>query len=300
MDDLLGLYGNDLGDGVRMAPGRHFKVREVLTSSYLGKVIVNSTTDHFLQSGGSPDNLFRENSCLIKSSESSCSALVEMHNRPGDSSSEKVFVKKFLFKGRIHSLKSLFRQHRAQVMWKVSWHLLKHSISVPLPEGYLLKRRGVICLEGYFFSKALRRCYSLDELTKDLEHFSERLSSGGLNRALAHSVAAMHNSGVIHGDLKWTNILVDANENQVWLTDLDASKFYRGILGPKRIARDLARFVLSGLEAGIDGTILAVFLNCYAQHRNLKLNDIVGPMMKVLQKLRRRHEKKFRIRSVSN
>jgi hypothetical protein len=54
----------------------------------------------------------------------------------------------------------------------------------------------------------------------------------------------------------------------------------------------LARFVLSGLEAGINGAILAGFLGHYAQHRNLKLKDIEGPMMKVLRKLRKRHEKK--------
>jgi RIO kinase 1 len=226
--------------------------------------------------------------------------MVEINNPNKDNSSEKVFVKKFLFKGNIHSLKPLFGQHRAQVMWKVSWHLLKHSIPVPLPEGYLLKKRGPVCLEGYFFSQALGRCCSLDELTKDLEQLNKRLSSGGLNRALAHCVAEMHDSGITHGDLKWTNILVDADENQLWLTDLDASKIYREYLGPKRVARDLARFVLSGLEAGIDGTILAVFLNHYARQRNLNLNDIEGPMMKILQKLRKRHEKKFRIRSSSN
>jgi hypothetical protein len=141
-------------------------------------------------------------------------------------------------------------------MWKVSWHLLKHSIPVPEPEGYLLKQKGPICLGGYYFSKALRRCPSLHELTEDLAQLNERLDSGG------------------------------------WLIDLDASSIYGGHLGPKGIARDLARFVLSGLEAGVDGTILARFLGHYTRRRNLKLKDIEGPMMNILQKLRKRHEKK--------
>jgi hypothetical protein len=76
------------------------------------------------------------------------------------------------------------------------------------------------------------------------------------------------------------------------LIDLDASSIYRGQLGPKKVARDLARFVLSGLELGVDGTILARFLNYYGQRRNLKLQELEGPMMKVLEKLRKRHEKK--------
>ena len=86
--------------------------------------------------------------------------------------------------------------------------------------------------------------------------------------------------------------MVDEKENQLWLIDLDASRIHRGHLGPKGIARDLARFVLSGLEAGVDGKILARFLDHYAQRRNLKLKDIEGPMMNILQKLRKRHEKK--------
>jgi hypothetical protein len=86
--------------------------------------------------------------------------------------------------------------------------------------------------------------------------------------------------------------LVDAKENQLWLIDLDASRIHRGHLGPKGIARDLARFVLSGLEAGVDGRILARFLGHYTRRRNVKLKDIEAPMMKVLQKLRKRHEKK--------
>jgi RIO kinase 1 len=108
----------------------------------------------------------------------------------------------------------------------------------------------------------------------------------------AHCVAALHDSGATHGDLKWTNILVNERENNLWLIDLDASRIHSGHLGPKGIARDLARFVLSGLEAGVDGTILARFLGHYTRRRNLKLKDIEGPMMKVLQKLRKRHEKK--------
>jgi RIO kinase 1 len=207
--------------------------------------------------------------------------------------SKGLYVKEFRYKGVVHSLKHLFGKHRAQVLWKVSWHLLKHSIPVPEPQGYLLKRRGPMCSGGYYFSKALRTCPSLHELTEDLAQLNERLDSGGLSRVAAHCVAALHDSGATHGDLKWTNILVDENENQLWLIDLDASKIRRGHLGPKSIARDLARFVLSGLEAGVNGAILARFLGHYAQRRNLKLIEIEGPMMKFLQELRKRHEKKL-------
>jgi RIO kinase 1 len=267
--------------------------RKVSSGPFRGIVVVDSTLDHFLENDGDPDALFQHSGSLLKSSSSTRSALVNLDPVSGDFASKSLYVKEFRYKGVVHSLKHLFGKHRAQVMWKVSWHLLKHSIPVPEPEGYLLKQKGPICLSGYYFSKALRGCTSLHELTKNLDQLNERLDSEGLSPVAAHYVAALHDSGATHGDLKWTNILVDEKENQLWLIDLDASSFYGGHLGPKKIARDLARFVLSGLEAGVDGRILAQFLGHYAKRRKLELKDIERPMMNVLQKLRKRHEKKF-------
>ena len=267
-------------------------MRKVSSGSFRGIVVVDSTLDHFLHNDGDPDALLQHSGSLLKSSSSTRSALVSPDPISEDVVSTGLYVKEFRYKGVVHSLKHLFGKHRAQVMWKVSWHLLKNSIPVPEPEGYLLKQQGPICRGGYYFSKALRRCPSLQELTGNLAQLNERLDSGGLGRVAAHCVAALHDSGVAHGDLKWTNILVDAEKNQLWLIDLDASSIYGRHLGRKGIARDLARFVLSGLEAGVDGAVLARFLGHYAQRRNLKLKDIEGPMMKILQKLRKRHERK--------
>ena len=268
-------------------------MRQVSSGPFRGMVVIDSTLDHFLQNDGNLETLFQVNGSLLKSSSSTRSALVNLDPVSGDVEAKSLYIKEFHYKGVVHSLKHLFGKHRAQVMWKVSWHLLKHSIPVPEPEGYLLRKKGPMCPGGYYFSMALRRCPSLHELTEDLDQLNERLDSGGLSRVAAHYVAALHDSGATHGDLKWTNILVDEKESQLWLIDLDASSIHRRHLGPKGIARDLARFVLSGLEAGVDGTILARFLDHYARRRNLKLRDIEGPMMKVLQKLRKRHEKKL-------
>ena len=268
------------------------EMRQVSSDPFRGMVVIDSTLDRFLQNDGNLETLFEENGSLLKSSSSTRSALVNLDPVSGDVESKSLYIKEFRYKGVVHSLKHLFGKHRAQVMWRVSWHLLKHSIPVPEPEGYLLRKKGPMCPGGFYFSKALGRCTSLHELTEDLGQLNERLDSGGLSRVAAHCVAALHDSGATHGDLKWTNILVNEKENQLWLIDLDASRIHRGHLGPEGIARDLARFILSGLEAGINGAILAGFLGHYAQRRNLKLREIEGPMMNVLHKLRKRHERK--------
>jgi RIO kinase 1 len=259
-------------------------------------VVLDSTLDRFLQNDGNPEAIFQQSGFLLKSSSSTRSVLVNPESVSGDVLSKGLYAKEFRYKGVVHSLKHLFGKHRAQVMWKVSWHLLNHSIPVPEPEGYLIKKKGPICLSGYYYSKAITKCTSLTELAKDLGQLKQKLSGGGLNWILAENIAKMHSSGAAHGDLKWSNILVHQVKNEVWFVDFDGAKLHSSSLDGKGVARDLARFVLSGLEAGVDGTIMARFLGHYARRRNLKLRDIEGPMMRVLQKLRKGHEKKLQRR----
>ena len=279
------------GQTISMIEMPRVATRKILSGPFRGMVVVDSALDQFLQSGGDPDALFQQSGSPLKTARSTRSALVELSNLALEGGREKLYVKEFRFKGSIHALKPLIRQHRAQVMWKVSLHLLSHSIPIPEPEGYLLKQKGPVCLGGYYYSKAIPECPSLSELAKDVGQLNQRLREGGLSLALAQNLATMHSSGAIHGDLKWSNILIHEVKNEVWFVDFDAAKLHRRSPDGKLVARDLARFVLSGLEAGVDGTLLARFLGHYAQHRNLTLKDIGGPMMKVLHKLRKRHEK---------
>lgn len=270
----------------------HPKMREVSIGPFRGMVIIDSMIDQFLQDGGNPDNLMRHRAELLKSTGSTRSALVELNNSEVDGKIERLYVKEFRFKGNIHSLKPLIRQHRAQVMWKISWHLLNHSIPVPEPEGYLIKRRGPFCLKGYFFARVLPKCSTLDELTEDLDQFTKRFDSGGLIGVLAQNVAKMHNSGASHSDLKWSNILVHREKNELWFVDLDGAKLHRRMPSPKAVTRDLGRFMLSGLEAGIDEATMDKFLDAYAFHRKVTRNSFDKSTRRILEKLKGRHEKK--------
>ena len=208
----------------------------------------------------------------------------------GDVVSKGFYVKEFRYKGVVHSLKHLFGKHRAQVMWKVSWHLLKNSIPVPQPEGYLLEKSWPLYREGYFFSKVLSGCNSLGTLAWTSNELSQRLASGGLIEALARGIAALHECGVTHGDLKWSNILVDEKDNRLWFVDLDSAKLHNHFLGPTGVARDLARFVLYGFQTETQSAIIHRFLDEYCRHRRLARESIEDRTAKVLKKLRKRHK----------
>ena len=108
-------------------------MRQVSSGPFRGIIVVDSTLDHFLQNDGNLETLFQENRSLLKSSSSTRSALVNLDPVSGDVEAKSLYIKEFHYKGVVHSLKHLFGKHRAQVMWKVSWHLLNHSIPVPKP-----------------------------------------------------------------------------------------------------------------------------------------------------------------------
>ena len=265
-------------------------VRKVSSGPYRGMVVVDSTLDHFLQNDGNLDALFQHSGSLLKSSSSARSALVNPDPVSGDVVSKGLYVKEFRYKGVVHSLKHLVGKHRAQVMWKVSWHLLKNSIPVPQPEGYLLEKSWPLYRKGYFFSKVLSGCNSLGTLAWTSNALSKRLASGGLIEALARGIAALHDCGVTHGDLKWSNILVDEKDNRLWFVDLDSAKLHTHFLGPTRVARDLARFVLYGFQTETKNVIISRFLDESCRCRRLTRESIEDRTAKVLKKLRKRHK----------
>jgi len=265
-------------------------VREISTASLKGMVVVDSSLDYFLQSRGNPADLFSHNVRLLKSSDSSRTALIQLETGRREVGPKEVFVKEFRFKNTLHSLKPVFGQHRAQIAWQTSCHLLTRGVPVPAPEGFLTKKKGPFCLEGYFFSEVLLGCHSLGTLAWTSEELSKRLDAEGLIEALACEIASLHGSGVAHGDLKWSNILIHEKNNELWFVDLDSARIYGCALGPSRVARDLARFVMYGFQAGIDNTVMNRFLDEYARFRKLDRKSLEIPMARVLRKLRKRHK----------
>ena len=265
-------------------------MRKVSSGPYRGMVVVNSSLDHFLQNDGDPGVLFQHGGSLLKSSSSSRSALVNPEPVSGNVGPNGLYVKEFGYKGAVHSLKHLFGKHRAQVMWKVSWHLLKHSIPVPEPVGYLLKKSGPLCRQGYYFSKVLSGCNSLATLAWTSRELSKKFAPGGLIEALAREIAELHDCRITHGDLKWSNILIDEKKDRLWFVDLDSAKLHVHFWGPAKVARDLARFVFYGFQTETNNSCIDRFLDEYCRHRGLARERIEARMAKVLKRLHKRHK----------
>ena len=271
-------------------PHRGNEVRKISSSNIEGMVVVGSSLDHFLENNGDPEELFSHNVQLLKSGDSTRNALARLSDAKLEGSPEEIFVKEFRSKNILHSLKPRFSRHRAQMAWQISWHLLDSGIPVPEPEGYLLRKSGPFYGKGYFFSKVLSGCNNLATLAWTSKELSKRLASGGLVEALARGIAELHDCGVTHGDLKWSNILVDEKDNRLWFVDLDSAKLHTHFLGPSKVARDLARFVLYGFQTETNNAYINRFLDEYCRQRRLARESIEARMAKALKKLRKRHK----------
>ncbi len=84
-----------------------------------------------------------------------------------------------------------------------------------------------------------------------------------LNKQIAASIANFHNSGAVHGDLKWPNILVKINNTcKIFFIDLDQSSFSPEF-NIKGIHKDLIRFYRFGLQLGAEKWVKENFLPEY-------------------------------------
>jgi hypothetical protein len=268
-------------------------VRGISKGFFKGTVCASSALDRFIRDGGNPEELFSGKFPLLKSCRSTRTIIVKIPYSNPASRTEEVFIKEYRFKNPIHSFYPLFTMHRAQRVWETSWYLLKCGISVPRPIGYLIKRIGPYCIKGYAFSSVLAECDSLHDLAQgDIDALKARLESNGIVDMLAGNVALMHQSGVSHGDLKWSNILLHKKENSLWFVDLDATEIHKNTDALVPFARDLARFVLNAGEAGFDKTFTDRFLDGYAYERGLARNQMDKQVERILEKLAERHRRK--------
>lgn len=154
-------------------------------------------------------------------------------------------LKRYNCRGTSYRLLNSVRRSRAVRTWLVGWEYLVRGIPVPLPLVCLEERklrmlgRSYVLMEWMQPAKTLRESWKLSSLQEreDLIEF------------FGVFLGQMHRSGMIHGDLKWDNILVDTERDpkSVCLVDLDGSRALKkpslraSRMDLQRFLQDLAR-----------------------------------------------------------
>lgn len=198
-----------------------------------------------------PDGIL-EKGQILKAGNTIRAARVELNGR-------YYFLKRFNCKGWIYSLKNAFRRSRAVRSWLVSWGFRLRSLPVPEPLVCLEERRMRLLGRSYIL-------FEFVEKTETLHQFWPKIDDAARTGLLVHlgmMLGRMHFWGALHGDLKWSNILVrDQDFSDLYLTDLDGSK----IVGPGKIRikkKDLGRFLIDLEKAGSSDKDLGSLLKCW-------------------------------------
>ena len=131
-------------------------------------------------------------------------------------------LKRFAYRNVWYGLRHIFKRSRALKVF-VNQNLA-HEAGVCVP-------RPLLCLEERRF-RFLRRAYVLDSYLQEsrpLDRCWDELSMGEQSAVLQLSVECyhrLHETGILHGDSNWRNLLVTQTEvgPKVWLIDFDNSR----------------------------------------------------------------------------
>lgn len=173
---------------------------------------------------------------------------------------QDLLVKRFNFRGLPDfALRSLFFS-RARRLWNINKRLFAKGLPVPRPVCYF--RPSFRQKNSFFISSLIEDSRNLGYIYKQ-GFFREPQK---LAVELARAISAWHMAGAVHGDLKWSNIMLryNADKTNIFFIDLDQAKLYST---PKirGIVKDLARFYRYGLELGAEEWVNSEFFPAYME-----------------------------------
>lgn len=140
------------------------------------------------------------------------------------------------------------------------------------------QRSGRFC---YDFVKG-RDFRQLDWASQD-----EAMTSA-LMQQTADVLGLLHARGWIHGDFKFGNLLRGDSDGRIYLLDIEGLRRSGG----RRRARDVARFLLNGLELGVPSSALQVFWQAYRSSQ-AGLNLSPRKVKQQVKKLSKRHRQQY-------
>jgi tRNA A-37 threonylcarbamoyl transferase component Bud32 len=157
----------------------------------------------------------------------------------------KYLLKRYNCRGWLYRLGNTVRRSRALRAWLVNWHLLVRGIPVPVPLLCLEERRWRLLERSYVLMEYVENALTLRERWTFLGEKEKR----DFLELCADLLGRMHRMGMLHGDLKWDNILVGEipSPDNLRLVDLDGSttmthfSFWRARKDFDRFLKDLSK-----------------------------------------------------------
>lgn len=199
---------------------------------------------------------------------------------------QHVFLKRYNRKGFFHTFKNIFRSSRAKRVWRNSFGLELRGIPVPATIAHIEERKFRVLLRSYVLSEFLSEAKTLGSIYNEESIKERRLS---VMNTLGREVARMHRYGCLHGDLKWSNILIKNIEGTVrcFFVDFDGAKIKKS-LGLPDVLPELSRFYAEMLKYGLSPEEKTGFFSSYCRQFKVGLtpDGLAGMASKSIKKRR--------------
>lgn len=201
----------------------------------------------------------------------------------------RLFFKAFPLRGLPGTFKRWTGLDRAMKNWLISWRLRHHNVSVPRPHALIMGGKT-----SWYVCAAMEGTISLQSAIQETDMVDENVAI--LCMRAIKQLARMHDAGVTHGDFKWGNLLV-MPKGDIVITDLDSAR-RRLITGRVAMASDLARFLVSGMEAGLNPAWAHSMILHYAAERGMNATDMTARISSRVSQISRGHQRKYGRKSV--
>jgi len=225
---------------------------------------------------------------LVKDSRTTKAGFITLDN------GEKVFIKKYNNKGLKYTLKYLLRKSRAAKAFMNAWNFENLHIPTPAALGAVTFRPTGIIKNSYIIYK------TISGVTDTLDFFRMTRTDENLLenfiRYISKYMSIIHNNGIIHGDLKLSNIYHIKDSGTFGLWDLDGVKYFKGQAPFSARVEEIARVVSSYIEIGsrldvaVDREPVAeCFKSAYEEHSKVAIdkNSLLNSIDKFLGKRKR-------------
>jgi len=169
-------------------------------------------------------------------------------------------LKRYNCRGWGYRVGNAFRRSRAVRTWLVNWEYLVRGIPVPEPLLCLEERRCRLLERSYILMEFVDSSCSLRERWGQADGV-ERVRLG---EYFGKHLGKMHRLGMLHGDLKWDNILVEQEMSGeiIRLVDLDGSSTMNPF-SRTRASHDFSRFLKDLAKEGGDASLLDSVRSCW-------------------------------------
>ena len=177
-----------------------------------------------------PDEAIRSCGSIMKHDDTTTVAIVEERQL-------RWVIKRYNTKSLWHAVRRIARRSRAVNSWDMSGQLREASISTPARIAYIENRFGPLRGRSYFINEFIEADDVLTTIEKE-----ERSGTRSTELLMVALFEKLHESGIYHGDMKSTNILVSSGD--IVLLDFDAAGKARSPDGFDRAyGKDRARFL---------------------------------------------------------